>query len=78
MYMHYLFKANEGATLKQSEATSDGDACNEIKLIVPKRWVAKVDPRWGQSSFDLHCGLEVSEDQVDTVPAELLDELFKR
>jgi hypothetical protein len=34
------------------------------------------EPNWRQSSFDLAFGLEV-RDASDTVPGELLDELFK-
>jgi hypothetical protein len=52
---------------------------NEIKFVEPRTWDAgRPDPWWSQSSFDLHRGLEVSEDGIDTIPAELLDELFKR
>jgi hypothetical protein len=70
--MHYLFKA---AT--PDEGQQDSEAGDEIKLITPKRWVTKVNPRWDQSSFELHDGLEVSEDERDTVPAELFNEMFK-
>lgn len=38
---------------------------------------AKVDRWWYESSWDLRHGLEVSDQLEDTVPAELLDELFK-
>lgn len=34
-------------------------------------------PGWAMSSFDLTYGLEVTEDN-STVPAELMDELFKK
>ncbi|HKX94958.1 MAG TPA: hypothetical protein VJM48_09670 [Methylibium sp.] len=37
----------------------------------------KVDRWWYESSYDLRSGLEVS-DNYDTVPGDLLDELFKR
>lgn len=37
----------------------------------------KVDRWWYESSYDLRSGLEVS-DNFDTVPGDLLDELFKR
>ena len=37
----------------------------------------RVEPGWRQSSFDLAFGLEV-HDATDTVPGELLDELFNR
>ena len=36
----------------------------------------QVDRWWHQSSYDLRHGLEVQEDASDTVPGELLDELF--
>jgi hypothetical protein len=52
---------------------------NELKFVEPRLWNAnRGDPWWRQSSFDLHRGLDVSEDPIDTIPAELLDELFKR
>ncbi len=35
------------------------------------------DRWWYESSYDLRSGLEVS-DSTDTVPGDLLDELFKR
>ena len=37
----------------------------------------KVDRWWHASSFDLRTGLDVSVDPSDTVPGDLLDELFK-
>jgi hypothetical protein len=74
--MHYMFKPDESATPTNAQTSSD--AGDEIKLIAPKRWAVKVNPSWGQSSFDLHHGLDVSEDEIDTVPAELLNDLFKR
>lgn len=37
----------------------------------------RFEPGWRQSSFDLAFGLEVT-DATDTVPGELLDELFKK
>ena len=70
--MHYLFKA---ATPDEGQQVSD--AGDEIKLITPKRWLTKVNPRRDQSSFELHDGLEVNEDEMDTVPAELFNDLFK-
>ena len=52
---------------------------DELKFVEPKAWNAsRPDPWWRQSSFDLHRGLDVTEDAVDTIPAELFDELFKR
>ena len=36
----------------------------------------RVDRWWHESSYDLRHGLEVQEDASDTVPGELLDELF--
>ena len=76
--MQYLFIADEGAARDEPETSSPAADGSEIRLVAPRRWAAKVDPRWGQSSFDLHCGLDMSEDQIDTIPSELLDELFKR
>jgi hypothetical protein len=37
----------------------------------------RFEPGWRQSSFDLAFGLDV-HDATDTVPGELLDELFKK
>ncbi|MES3013319.1 MAG: hypothetical protein V4750_06260 [Pseudomonadota bacterium] len=37
-----------------------------------------VDRWWYESSYDLRSGLEVCDDASDTVPGDLLDELFKR
>jgi len=76
--MQYLFIAEESAARNETQTTSPAADCNEIRLVAPQRWATKVDPRWGQSSFDLHRGLDMSEDQIDTIPAELLDELFNR
>ena len=72
--MHYTFKADEIAP--EPETTSsvlDGD---EIKFVAPRVWVGKAKPRLSESSFDLHHGLDASE-EIDTVPAELLNDLFK-
>jgi len=68
--VHYIFKADEGA----ASSVADGD---ELKLVAPRAWVAKDSPRLSESSFDLHCGLDVIGDGIDTIPAELLDDLFK-
>jgi len=76
--MQYIFIAEESAARNETHTVSPVGDCSEIRLVAPQRWATKVDPRWGQSSFDLHCGLDMSEDQIDTIPAELLDELFKR
>jgi len=45
---------------------------NELKLAAPRAWVAKGNPQLCESSFDLHRGLDLG-----TVPADLLDDLFK-
>lgn len=37
----------------------------------------RFEPGWRQSSFDLAYGLDV-HDATDTVPGELLDDLFKK
>jgi len=37
----------------------------------------KVDRWWRESSYELKHGLDVDEDVSDTVPGDLLDELFK-
>jgi hypothetical protein len=43
----------------------------------PRQPEERIEPGWRQSSFDLAYGLEV-QDATDTVPGELLDELFKK
>jgi hypothetical protein len=45
--------------------------------VEPGQPEERIEPGWRQSSFDLAYGLEV-EDATDTVPGELLDELFKK
>jgi hypothetical protein len=75
--MHYIFKADESAPDQETPAgsvTADGDA---LKLIAPRSWVAGAKAL-GESSLDLHDGLEVSEAEIDTVPADLLKDLFDR
>lgn len=73
------FKADERSSRNKSEKTSAVPERNEINIVAPRVWDAtRGDPWWRQSSFDLHRGLDVSEDSIDTIPAELLDELFKR
>jgi hypothetical protein len=73
--MHYMFKADEDTMPNDRQQGSD--ASGEISLVAPKRWTPRLNPSWDQSSFDLHNGLEVSEDELDTVPAELFNDLFK-
>ena len=74
--MHYIFKASEGPERSEVETPSVVTDCNELKLVAPRAWVAKGNPRLGESSIDLHHGLGVSEDEIDTVPGELVDDLF--
>ena len=45
--------------------------------VEPGQPEERIEPGWRQSSFDLAYGLEV-EDATDTVPGELLEELFKK
>jgi len=75
--MHYIFIADEGTPRNEAETTSSADNCDGLQLVPPRTWVAKANPRLGESSLDLHHGLDVSEDEIDTVPAELLNDLFK-
>jgi hypothetical protein len=74
--VHYIFKADEGVARNEVETTSAVADCNELKLVAPRAWVAKDSPRLCESSFDLHQGLDVSEAEIDTVPADLLKDLF--
>jgi hypothetical protein len=39
---------------------------------------AKADDHWLHSSFDLRRGLDVSEEEIDTLPGELQDAFTKR
>ena len=75
--MQYTFKADERPEPSEEGTTSVVADCDELKLVAPRAWVAKGNARLGESSIDLHHGLEVSEDEIDTIPAELLDDLFK-
>jgi len=75
--VHYIFIAHESAPQNEAETTSSADDCNGLEFVTPRAWVAKGDPRLCESSFDLHHGLDVSADEIDTVPAELLNDLFK-
>ena len=70
--VNYIFIANESAPRNEAEATSVVADGNGLDFIAPRAWVA--NPRLCESSFDLHHGLDVNE---DTVPAELLNDLFK-
>jgi hypothetical protein len=49
----------------------------EAERVEPPQPEERFEPGWRQSSFDLAFGLDV-HDATDTVPAELLDELFKK
>ena len=76
--MHYIFIADEGTARDETRSVSGATDGEAIRLIAPRAWVAKKNPPMYESSFDLHHGLDVSEDEIDTVPAELLDDLFRR
>ncbi|WP_439570386.1 hypothetical protein [Methylibium sp.] len=39
---------------------------------------AKADDHWLHSSFDLRRGLDVSEEEIETLPGELQDAFIKR
>ena len=73
--MHYKFIADESAPRNEPETTSSVDDSNGFKFIAPQAWVAKARPGIGESALDLHHGLDT--DEIDTVPAELLNDLFK-
>jgi hypothetical protein len=73
------FKADGKVAVRPPDKTSRTADRDELKFVEPRAWDAtRPDPWWRQSSFDLHRGLEVNEDAIDTIPAELFDELFKR
>ncbi len=77
--VHYKFIADTEPTepRNEGETTSTIEDPNALKFVAPQTWVAKPQPGFGESSFDLHNGLDVSEDEVDTVPAGLFNDLFK-
>ena len=50
---------------------------DEARAPQAREPVEHVEPGWRQSSFDLAYGLEV-RDEGDTVPGELIDELFSK
>jgi len=60
-------KANGVATTAGAPA-NDADPQSNLNI---DRW-------WRESSYELSHGLDVEEDVSDTVPGDLLDELFKR
>jgi len=74
--MQYMFEADESAPRDETQAASAATTSHEVKLIAPRAWIAK-GLRLDESSLDLHHGLEVSEGEIDTVPDELLKDLFK-
>jgi len=47
------------------------------RLVTEVRASAPRDGVWSESSFDLQRGLEVSEEPLDSMPAELID-LFRK
>ena len=49
----------------------------EVERMTQGEPEERFEPGWRQSSFELAFGLEV-QDATDTVPGELLDELFKK
>ena len=76
MPVHYKFIA-DAEPQDETQTTSTIEDPNALKFVAPQTWVAKPQPGFGESSFDLHNGLDVSEDEIDTVPAGLFNELFK-
>jgi hypothetical protein len=75
--VHYIFKADESAPGNEAETTSTAADCNELELVAPRAWVGKTKPPLSESSFDLHHRLDMNEADIDTVPADLLKDLFK-
>jgi hypothetical protein len=54
----------------ESNALSEATAASNVELITQSSWKL--------SSVDLLDGLQVSEQPMETLPGELLDEFFKR
>jgi hypothetical protein len=76
--VNYIFIADESAPRNEAGTTSGDADCNGLEFIAPRPWIGKGNPpRLCESSFDLHYGLDMVEDEIDTVPAELLNDLFK-
>lgn len=76
--MQYIFKADQNAPREEANASAVAADCHALDLIEPRAWIAKPAPGLGESSLDLHHGLDVSDAEIDTVPADLLSDLFKR
>ena len=74
--MHYIFKADGGSPGNERGTTAEAADRNELEFIAPRARAGKARPRLSESSLDLHQGLEVGE-ETDTVPAGLLNDLFK-
>jgi hypothetical protein len=73
-----MFKADGKAVRQVPDKTSRSADPDDLKFVEPRAWDGgRGDPWWRQSSFDLQRGLEVNEEPIDTIPAELFDELFK-
>ncbi|HSV69238.1 MAG TPA: hypothetical protein VLI72_03935 [Methylibium sp.] len=49
---------------------TDADSAAQDAAAKRERW-------WYESSYDLRHGLDVNEDNPETIPGDLLDELFK-
>ena len=69
--MHYRSIAADSEP--RNEAADAG--CDRVEIIAPRAWVA--NPGLCESSLDLHQGLDVNEAEIDTVPADLLKDLFR-
>ncbi len=65
-----------------TDAAPQGEIVNLNQQVVrPPPSEAPTEPSqpgWAMSSFELLHGVEVSEEDPSTVPAELIDELFKK
>jgi hypothetical protein len=65
-----------GEVVPRDVPPSNADSVPAVPEEPGSNW-HKPDRWWHQSSWDLLHGLDVQEDAQDTVPGELLDELFK-
>ncbi|HWH73871.1 MAG TPA: hypothetical protein VNV16_06400 [Methylibium sp.] len=71
-----VFKYVPPSGLSETSPASGRDARTEIPGEVWES-AAKCERWWYESSYDLRTGLDVSEDDPQTIPGDLLDELFK-
>ncbi len=64
-----------------SEAAPLGEIVDASRPAIPpppRTTVEPSQPGWAMSTFELLHGVEITEEDPSTVPAELIDELFNK